>query len=218
MVAPRRRRAHRDAVHQGRACRCPTCATSPRSAPTLDVAWAEVPDPSALTLGSTRKQFTYGADGRSWRRHHPQPQVRGRLVGSRSGVHRLLLRPHQRRLDRRARRPGVELRPGARTLTARGPLRREPRLHEHPPRRARQHHRGALRRPHPGRGRRGRLSACSSVTTKGESFPFARNARTTASGPGPCFSPDGRTLFANLQEPAVKVAITGPFNTIRPGA
>jgi secreted PhoX family phosphatase len=31
---------------------------------------------------------------------------------------------------------------------------------------------------------------------------------------GPCFSPDGRTLFANLQEPAVKVAITGNWSRL----
>ena len=28
---------------------------------------------------------------------------------------------------------------------------------------------------------------------------------------GACFSPDGSTLFANLQSPGITVAISGPF-------
>ena len=61
------------------------------------------------------------------------------------------------------------------------------------------------------------------LTAAGELFPFARNAVqldgtrgftgdfTDAEWAGACFSPDGRWLFANLYEPGLTVAITGPW-------
>jgi secreted PhoX family phosphatase len=61
------------------------------------------------------------------------------------------------------------------------------------------------------------------LTAAGALFPFARNAVkldgtrgfagdfTDAEWAGACFSPDGRWLFANIYEPGLTVAITGPW-------
>ncbi|GAU68422.1 hypothetical protein SSP35_07_02240 [Streptomyces sp. NBRC 110611] len=57
------------------------------------------------------------------------------------------------------------------------------------------------------------------TTDDGRSYPIARNELNigTADKPefseftGPVFSPDGRTLFANIQEPGIMLAITGPW-------
>jgi len=40
---------------------------------------------------------------------------------------------------------------------------------------------------------------------------LARNAASTSELAGPCFSPDGRLLFVNLQATGLTLAITGPF-------
>jgi secreted PhoX family phosphatase len=61
------------------------------------------------------------------------------------------------------------------------------------------------------------------LTPAGEVFAFARNATrldgqqgfagdySGSEWAGSCFSPDGKWLFANLQEPGYSVAITGPW-------
>ena len=62
------------------------------------------------------------------------------------------------------------------------------------------------------------------LTTDGEIFPFALNSVrlrgernglagdfTSSEWAGPCFSPDGTWLFANLLEPGITFAITGPW-------
>jgi uncharacterized protein len=62
------------------------------------------------------------------------------------------------------------------------------------------------------------------LTTDGEVFPFALNNVklngernglkgdfTGSEWAGPCFSPDGKWLFANLLEPGITFAITGPW-------
>lgn len=57
------------------------------------------------------------------------------------------------------------------------------------------------------------------ATESGKTYPLARNELNigTAEEPeyseftGVCFSPDGRTLFANIQEPGIMLAITGPW-------
>lgn len=62
------------------------------------------------------------------------------------------------------------------------------------------------------------------LTTNGEIFPFALNNVklrgerngfsgdfTSAEWAGPCFSPDGQWLFANIYEPGFTIAITGPW-------
>ncbi len=56
------------------------------------------------------------------------------------------------------------------------------------------------------------------ITPDGRTYPFARNRLvgadeegTSSEFAGPCFSPDGRTLFVNIQHPGHTFAITGPF-------
>jgi secreted PhoX family phosphatase len=64
------------------------------------------------------------------------------------------------------------------------------------------------------------------LTTDGRIFPFAQNnvrlrgERNGIAGDftgsewaGPCYSPDGRWLFANIYEPGITVAITGPWQS-----
>jgi secreted PhoX family phosphatase len=64
------------------------------------------------------------------------------------------------------------------------------------------------------------------LTTDGRIFPFAQNnvrlrgERNGISGDftgsewaGPCYSPDGQWLFANIYEPGITVAITGPWQS-----
>ncbi|MGW8552996.1 alkaline phosphatase PhoX [Streptomyces tubercidicus] len=61
------------------------------------------------------------------------------------------------------------------------------------------------------------------ATDDGRTYPIARNDLNigTADEPefseftGPVFSPDGRTLFANIQEPGIMLAITGPWKRQR---
>ena len=49
------------------------------------------------------------------------------------------------------------------------------------------------------------------VTPEGQMSRFARNALNRAELAGICFSPDGGTLFVNIYNPGVTVAITGPW-------
>jgi hypothetical protein len=52
------------------------------------------------------------------------------------------------------------------------------------------------------------------VSLDGHVVPFARNARSSGEFAGPCFSPDGRTLFVNMQEDGLTLAISGPFDRL----
>jgi len=49
------------------------------------------------------------------------------------------------------------------------------------------------------------------VTPGGEFYPFARHRATPSEFAGACFSPDGSTLFVNIQFPGLTLAVTGPF-------
>lgn len=49
------------------------------------------------------------------------------------------------------------------------------------------------------------------VTPKGKTYLLARNELNLRELAGCTFSPDGTTLFANIQRPGITVAITGPF-------
>jgi len=49
------------------------------------------------------------------------------------------------------------------------------------------------------------------VTLGGGMFTFARNRASEGELTGACFSPDGSTLFVNIQNPGVTFAVTGPF-------
>lgn len=52
------------------------------------------------------------------------------------------------------------------------------------------------------------------VTVGGEPYALARNALGNGSEfTGPNFSPDGRTLFVNIQTPGIVFAVTGPWQT-----
>lgn len=54
------------------------------------------------------------------------------------------------------------------------------------------------------------------IDEDGDTFPFALNAKDDAEFAGATFSPDGDTLFANIQgEPAFTLAITGPWRARR---
>jgi hypothetical protein len=53
------------------------------------------------------------------------------------------------------------------------------------------------------------------VTPNGELYNFARNALNDSEFAGACFSPDGRTLFVNIQTPGITLAIWGAWNSNR---
>lgn len=51
------------------------------------------------------------------------------------------------------------------------------------------------------------------ITPEGEIYEFALNQLNTSELAGACFSPDGTTLFCNIQSVGYTLAITGPFRT-----
>ena len=53
------------------------------------------------------------------------------------------------------------------------------------------------------------------ITASGGMYRFAANARRDSEFAGVTFSPDGSTLFVNLQKPGLTFAINGPWNTRR---
>ncbi len=53
------------------------------------------------------------------------------------------------------------------------------------------------------------------VTPEGHLYRFARNAGNMSELAGATFSPDGTTLFVNIQSPGITLAITGPWHDIR---
>ena len=53
------------------------------------------------------------------------------------------------------------------------------------------------------------------VTPAGHLYRFARNAGNTSELAGATFSPDGTTLFVNIQNQGITLAITGPWHEIR---
>ncbi|NCO18843.1 MAG: DUF839 domain-containing protein [Gammaproteobacteria bacterium] len=52
------------------------------------------------------------------------------------------------------------------------------------------------------------------VTPHGQLYEFARNAHSSAELCGVCFSPDGNTLFVNIQDDGLTLAIHGPFSSV----
>ena len=53
------------------------------------------------------------------------------------------------------------------------------------------------------------------ITPKGKSYVIAQNIGYRKSEfAGPAFSPSGKTLFVNIQEPGVTMAITGPWKKL----
>ncbi len=53
------------------------------------------------------------------------------------------------------------------------------------------------------------------VTPSGEIYKFAHNALETGEFAGACFSPNGHTLFVNIQTPGITLAIWDPWNSNR---
>lgn len=54
------------------------------------------------------------------------------------------------------------------------------------------------------------------VTPQGKVYTLGRNVfRGNAEFAGACFSPDGRTLFVNVQWPGITLAITGPWASVK---
>jgi secreted PhoX family phosphatase len=53
------------------------------------------------------------------------------------------------------------------------------------------------------------------ITPRGQLYRFARNAHNRSEFAGACFSPDGRTMFVNVQEPGITFAIWGPWESRR---
>ena len=51
------------------------------------------------------------------------------------------------------------------------------------------------------------------ITPEGKFFKLARNAKSNSEFAGACFSPDGTTLFVNIQHAGFTLAITGPWAT-----
>ncbi|PZE21493.1 alkaline phosphatase PhoX [Paenibacillus xerothermodurans] len=49
------------------------------------------------------------------------------------------------------------------------------------------------------------------VTPEGQTYVFAENTLNDSELAGPVFSPDGKTLFVNIQNPGMTFAIWGPF-------
>ena len=52
------------------------------------------------------------------------------------------------------------------------------------------------------------------VTPKGEVYTFAQNILNLYELAGACFSPDGSTLFVNLQRPGITLAVTGDWTRV----
>lgn len=55
------------------------------------------------------------------------------------------------------------------------------------------------------------------VTPEGELYRFARNAISNSELAGATFSPDGTTLFFNIQHEGLTLAVTGPWNERKTG-
>lgn len=51
------------------------------------------------------------------------------------------------------------------------------------------------------------------VRPDGSQYPLADNTYTHSELAGACFSPDGKILFVNIQNPGITLAITGPWPT-----
>ncbi|MDE0802604.1 MAG: DUF839 domain-containing protein [Acidimicrobiales bacterium] len=59
------------------------------------------------------------------------------------------------------------------------------------------------------------IIGCDPAT--GALWPFARNAMNGSEFAGANFSPDGKTMFVNVQNPSTTFAITGPWGAVRAG-
>jgi secreted PhoX family phosphatase len=53
------------------------------------------------------------------------------------------------------------------------------------------------------------------ITQDGKLYDFVRNAINNSEFAGVCFSPDGQTMFFNIQTPGITFAVSGPFRQRR---
>lgn len=53
------------------------------------------------------------------------------------------------------------------------------------------------------------------IRPNGQLFTFAKNALSDAEFAGICFSPDGQTMFANMQDDHLTIAVWGPWDKLR---
>lgn len=56
------------------------------------------------------------------------------------------------------------------------------------------------------------------ITPEGKLYRFASNSLNGSEFAGSCFSPDGTTLFVNIQTPGMTLAITGPWSKLERNA
>jgi hypothetical protein len=54
------------------------------------------------------------------------------------------------------------------------------------------------------------------ATPSGQIYTIGRNALSAGELAGPCFSPDGATMFLNIYNPGTTLAITGPWSRLDP--
>jgi secreted PhoX family phosphatase len=57
----------------------------------------------------------------------------------------------------------------------------------------------------------GRENFLVGLTPRGDLYKIARNAINASEFAGACFSPDGSTLFVNMQDLGLTLAVTGPW-------
>ena len=54
-------------------------------------------------------------------------------------------------------------------------------------------------------------NSSSGLLPRGDLYKIGRNVFNNSEFAGSTFSPDGTTLFANIQNPGITLAITGPW-------
>jgi secreted PhoX family phosphatase len=52
------------------------------------------------------------------------------------------------------------------------------------------------------------------ITPKGQLYTFGRNVLNASEFAGICFSPDNQTMFVNIQDPGMTLAIWGPWTKV----
>ena len=181
----------------------------------LDVTWKPVPDPSALVLTSTRKQFVHPADtaapGGTITRSRKLEGAwwgdgRAYIVASFARTTDGSMAQHDGQVwsfDPLTQKLRLEVR------LAVNPDPAGPDFGDAPdgPDNLTVSPYGGLLLAEDGEG----VQHLLTVDSKGRASLFARNHRDDSEFAGVVFSPDRQTLFASIQQPGITFAITGPF-------
>jgi secreted PhoX family phosphatase len=61
----------------------------------------------------------------------------------------------------------------------------------------------------------GEVNCIRLIKSNGDLIYFGKNVNSSGELTGVCFSPDGSTMFVNLQEEGITLAVTGPFQTFK---